>query len=106
MKRDAWSQGLCVTADGTGVVTLAGSAAVRLLADRAWLTDQLSTTLARRGFVPVHGRGPVLVNVAMVVAAGGEAIADIDTRRHEPAWSGSPHRRQYGGRWTRLHGRR
>jgi len=34
VKRNAWSRGLSVTAGGTGVVALAGSAAVRLLADR------------------------------------------------------------------------
>jgi hypothetical protein len=34
VKRTAWSQGLSVTADGTGVVPLAGAVAVRLLADR------------------------------------------------------------------------
>lgn len=86
MKRNAWSQGLSVTADGTGVVALAGSAAVRLLADRVGLTEQLSTAVARGGFVPVHDRGQVLVDVATVLAAGGEAIADIDTLRHEPVW--------------------
>ena len=86
MKRNAWSQGLSVTADGTGVVALAGSAAVRLLADRVGLTEQLSTALTRRGFVPVHDRGRVLVDLATVLAAGGEAIADIDTLRHEPVW--------------------
>ena len=86
MKRNAWSQGLSVTADGTGVVALAGSAAVRLLADRVGLTEHLSAALSRRGFVPVHDRGRVLVDVATVLAAGGEAIADIDTVRHEPLW--------------------
>ena len=86
MKRNAWSQGLLVTADGAGVVALAGSAAVRLLADRVGLTEHLSTALSQRGFVPVHDRGRVLVDVATVLAAGGEAIADIDTLRHEPVW--------------------
>ena len=41
MKPIAWSQGLSVTADGTGVVPLAGAAAVRLLADRVGLTDSV-----------------------------------------------------------------
>jgi hypothetical protein len=86
VKRNAWSGGLSVTADGTGVVALAGSAAVRLLGDRVGLTEQLSTALSRWGFVPVHDRGRVLVDLATVLAAGGEAIADIDTLRHEPLW--------------------
>jgi hypothetical protein len=68
------------------VVALAGSAAVRLLADRVGLTEHLSAALSRRGFVPVHDRGQVLVDVATVLAAGGVAIADIGTLRHEPAW--------------------
>ena len=67
-------------------MALAGSAAVRLLADRVGLTEHLSTALSQRGFVPVHDRGRVLVDVATVLAAGGEAIGDIDTLRHEPVW--------------------
>jgi Transposase DDE domain group 1 len=85
VKRTSWSQGLSVTADGTGVVPLAGAVAVRLLADRVGLTEGLSTALARRGFVPVHDRGQVWVDVATMLAAGGEAIADIDTLRHQAA---------------------
>jgi hypothetical protein len=52
VKRTSWSQGLSVTADGRGVVPLAGSVAVRLLADRVGLTDRLSAALTRRGFRP------------------------------------------------------
>jgi hypothetical protein len=85
VKRTSWSQGLSVAADGTGVVPLAGAVAVRLLADRVGLTEGLSTALARRGFVPVHDRGQVWVDVATMLAAGGEAIADIDTLRHQTA---------------------
>jgi hypothetical protein len=86
VKRNGWSAGLSVTADGTGVVALAGSAALRLLADRVGLTAGLSTALARRSFVPVHDRRQVLVDLATVLAAGGEAIADVDVLCHEPAW--------------------
>ena len=72
-----------MTGDGTGVVAHAGSVAVRMLADRTGLTDALSSAVARRGFTPVHDRGRVLVDVATMIAAGGEAIADIDTLRHQ-----------------------
>jgi hypothetical protein len=65
------------------VVPLAGTLAVRLLADRVGLIEGLSTALARRGFVPVHDRGQVWVDVATMLAAGGEAIADIDALRHQ-----------------------
>jgi hypothetical protein len=37
----------------------------------------------RRGFTPTHDRGKVLVDVAVLVAGGGQAIADIDVLRHQ-----------------------
>lgn len=83
MKSTTWSTGLSVSGDGTGVVAHAGSVAVRMLADRTGLTGALSSATARRGFVPGHDRGRVLVDVATMIAAGGEAIADIDTLRHQ-----------------------
>jgi hypothetical protein len=83
VKLTGWSQGLSVTAGGAGVVPLAGAAAVRLLADRVGLTDALSGALVRRRFVPAHDRGRVLIDLATVVVAGGEAIADIETLRHQ-----------------------
>ena len=89
MKGTSWSQGLSVTADGDGVVPLAGLVAVRLLADRVGLTQGLSAALARRGFIPGHDRGRVWVDVATMLTAGGEAIADIDTLRHQAGLLGS-----------------
>ncbi len=83
MKSTAWSAGLFVTGDGSGVVAHAGSVAVRLLADRSGPTVALSGAVARRGFVPGHDRGRVLVDVATMITAGGEAIADIETLRHQ-----------------------
>ena len=58
---------------------------MRLLADRVGLTVGLSKALARRSFSPVHDRGRVLVDVAVLLADGGEAIADIDVLRHQSA---------------------
>ena len=89
MESIGWSQGLSVTADGTGLVPLAGVSAVRLLADRVGLTSALSVALERRRFVPVHDRGQVLVDVATVLTAGGEAIADIETLRHHDCLFGA-----------------
>lgn len=83
MKRNAWSAGLSVTGDGVGVVAHAGSVATRLLADRTGLTRHLSAAMARRNFVPGHDRGRVLVDAAVMLADGGEAIADIDVLRHQ-----------------------
>jgi hypothetical protein len=61
----------------------AGSVGLRLLADRTGLTGELSQAMARRSFVPVHDRGRVLADVAVMLADGGEAIADIDVLRHQ-----------------------
>ena len=83
MKRTSWSSGISVTADGVGVLARAGSVATRLLADRTGLTGELSKAMTRRNFVPVHDRGQVLVDVAVMLADGGEAIADIDVLRHQ-----------------------
>ena len=83
MKNTSSSRGLSVSADGIGVVAHAGSAALRLLADRTGLTAELSKAMTRRGFTPVHDRGRVLTDVAVLLADGGEAIADIDVLRHQ-----------------------
>jgi Transposase DDE domain group 1 len=83
VKPTSWSRGLSVTADGSGVVPLAGTVAVRLLADRVGVTDAVSAALTRRGFTPVHDRGRVWLDVATMLTAGGEVIADIDTLRYQ-----------------------
>ncbi len=83
MKRTSWSAGLSVSGGGVGVVAHAGSVALRLLADRTGLTAELSKAMARRSFVPRHDRGRVLADVAVMLADGGEAIADIDVLRHQ-----------------------
>ena len=69
MKRTSWSSGLSVTADGVGVLAHAGSVGLRLLADRVGLTGQLSKSMARASFVPVHDRGQVLVDVAVMLGS-------------------------------------
>ena len=84
-----WSTGLAVSADGAGVVAHAGNVATRLLADQVGLTGALAAAMARRGFTPIHDRGRVLVDVAVLIAGGGEAIADIDVLRHQSAVLGS-----------------
>ena len=83
MKRTSWSAGLSVSADGVGVVAHAGSVAIRLLADRAGLTTELSKAMACRSFTPVHDRGRVLADIAVMLADGGEANPDIDGLRHQ-----------------------
>lgn len=56
---------------------------MRLLADRTGLTEQLSVAMTRRGFTPRHDRARVLVDVAVLLADGGEAIADMHVLRHQ-----------------------
>jgi hypothetical protein len=54
--------------------------------------------LSRRWFSPVHDRGQVWVDVATMLTAGGEAISDIDTLRHQgPLLVRSLRRRRCGG---------
>ncbi len=72
-----------IQAGGHGVVSHAGSAATRMLADRTGLTGGLSWALARRGFTPQHDRGRVFSDLAVAIADGATAISDIDTLRHQ-----------------------
>jgi len=80
---------LRVTADGSGVVSHVGAALLRMLADRTGLTGALSGALARSGWWPVHDRGRVLADLAVMIADGGEAICDIDVLRHQGEVFGS-----------------
>jgi hypothetical protein len=79
----SWPKGLAVEVGGHGIVSHTGSAATRLLADRAGLTTAMSGALARRGFVPVHDRGRVLTDLAVAIADGATTIGEIDTLRHQ-----------------------
>jgi hypothetical protein len=76
-----WSKDLRVTADGDGVVSMVGVAALRMLADRTGLTQAISTILARPGFRPIHDRGRVITDIACAIAAGGTDIVDIEALR-------------------------
>ena len=71
-----WLKGLQVTADGTGIVSHAGVALVRALADNTGLTAGLSKALAS-GRLLVHDRGRVLADLACAIADGGEVISDF-----------------------------
>lgn len=78
-----WSQRLTVTGNGKNVIAHAGAAALRLLADRAGLTQALSDTLYRDDFTPDHDRGRVLTDAAVMMADGGNTIRGIDVLRHQ-----------------------
>ena len=76
MKTTGWLRGLKVTAGGTGVVSHAGVALIRALADNVGLTAGLSRALASARLL-VHDRGRVLADLACAIADGGEAISDF-----------------------------
>jgi hypothetical protein len=65
----AWSQGLEVSGDGTGIVSHAGIGLLRHLADKTGLTRGLSAALAS-GRLVHHDRGRVLADVACAIADG------------------------------------
>jgi hypothetical protein len=79
-----------VTADGSGVVSHAGS---RLLADLARVTG-LDTALGEAAGVgrrrrSAHDPGRVLADLAVLLADGGEAISDLAVLREQPGLFGS-----------------
>lgn len=78
-----WSRDLSVEIGGRDVINHAGAAALRLIADRTGLTGGLSRALARRGFVPVHDRGRVLADTAVLIADGGRVLSDLAMLRDQ-----------------------
>ena len=76
MNTTGWLKGLLVTAGGTGIVSHAGVALVRALADKTGLTGGLSRALASRRLL-IHDRGRVLADLACAIADGAEVISDF-----------------------------
>ena len=76
MNVTGWSRGLEVTADGEGIVSHAGLALLRGLADKTGLTAGLSRALAGTR-VLVHDRGRVAADLACAIADGARAISDF-----------------------------
>lgn len=76
MNVTAWSNGLEVSGDGTGIVSHAGLGPLRRLADRTGLTGGLSGALAT-GRLLEHDRGRVLADIACAIAGGARAISDF-----------------------------
>src|SRR3954471_13582644 len=73
-----------VTADGAGLVSRAGSALLAQGADKLGLTKALSLRLAtikqrRRG----HDPGRVIRDLAVMLADGGECVADLGAVRDQ-----------------------
>jgi hypothetical protein len=69
---------ITVTADGAGLVSHAGTRLLADLADATTLTAELSEALVGvRGPRARHDPGRVLVDLAVAIADGAEAISDI-----------------------------
>lgn len=84
----SWSKDLTVEIAGRDVINHAGAAVLWLLADRTGLTGGLSGALARQGFLPVHDRGRVLCDTAVLIADGGRVLSDLATLRDQGECSG------------------
>jgi hypothetical protein len=85
MQRNSTRPRLSVTGDGRHVVSHAGVRMLGDLADALGLTGGLSAAMLptkqrRRG----HDRGQVLVDLAVMLAGGGEAISDLAVLRDQP----------------------
>jgi hypothetical protein len=76
MNTTGWSRGLVVTGGGAGVVSHAGLALLRHLADKTGLTGGLSAALATARIL-VHDRGRVLADLACSIADGARVISDF-----------------------------
>ena len=76
MNTTGWSRSLEVTADGQGIVSHAGLALLRQLADKTSLTAGLSRALASPRLL-VHDRGRVMADLACAIADGAEVFSDF-----------------------------
>ena len=88
--RDGRLVNVDVTADGTGLVSHAGSALLAQVADRLGLTRALSLRLAclkarRRG----HDPGRVMRDLAVMLADGGECVSDLGAVRDQESLFGA-----------------
>src|SRR5690606_33502421 len=85
MKRNKRRPQLRVTTGGKGVVGHVGARLLADLADATGLSGALSVAMAptkqRRGG---HDRGEVLVDLAVMIADGGETISDLVVLRDQP----------------------
>jgi len=84
VKRVGLVDKLRVTADGTGVVGHAGSALLAGIADRVGLTRALSEAMApTRARRSAHDPGVVLRDLAVMLADGGDCLADLGAQRDQ-----------------------
>lgn len=79
------AQRVKVTGDGKGVASHAGSLLLAELADRVGLTAGLSAAMAHtRRRRSAHDPGVVVAQLAVMLADGGDCLADIAVLRQQP----------------------
>ena len=84
VQREGLVSKLDVRADGIGLVGHACSALIVGVADRVGLTRALSAAMAStRQRVSAHDPGVVLRDLAVMLADGGECLADMGAQRDQ-----------------------
>src|SRR5665811_1701615 len=84
VQREGLVDKLSVTADGNGLVGHAGSVLVAGVADRVGLTRALSAAMApSRERRSAHDPGVVLRDLAVMLADGGDCLADLAAQRDQ-----------------------
>jgi hypothetical protein len=78
----SWADRLELVGDDDRLVGFAGALPVRLLAERSGLRAAVTAAMTRRGSAPVYDRGQLLVDLAVALILGGEAIGDFQGLRH------------------------
>ena len=87
MKATTTRPKITVTADGTGVVSHVGTRLLTDLADATTLTSELSEVLGGRPRTR-HDPSWVLIDLALAIADGAEAITDIAVLVNQPGLFG------------------
>ena len=90
VQRDGRNVTVEVTADGEGLVSHAGSALLAQIADKSGLTQALSLRLAGlKKRQSGHDRGRVVRDLAVMLADGGDCLADLGAVRDQDALFGA-----------------
>ena len=89
MKNTVRRPKITVSADGTGLVSQAGTLLLAEAARVTGLGQGLSGGLARwRAPRAVHDPGKILTDLAMTLALGGDCLADVAVLRAQPELAG------------------
>lgn len=84
MKSTTIRPGARVRTDGTGIVSHAGAALLRELADQSGLTrGWTEALLSTYKGLPIHPPGRVLTDLAVTLADGGDCLADLAALRDQ-----------------------